>query len=307
MLTLKSASSWFRSHCSDHRRLSAHTIKAYKHDLSLFEAFATGKVKAQELNISSIDRTLITEWLASMTTCRPRTVKRRVATIKSMFSSLERHLNIANPLAGFRNEIKLGRSLPRTLPRSTVRALLKSPYRTQLDERRSTTAEHDVTLLELLFSTGMRVGEVVALNIADIDLAGSIIRVHGKGNRERQIPIVCESLIIVLRRQLATRNAAGAIDADPLFINRRGSRLSDQSVRGILRKIGKTVTQTRITPHMLRHTIATLLLESGVDLRHIQCLLGHSSITTTTIYVHVSQHSQRQALLRKHPRNKMLI
>jgi integrase/recombinase XerD len=153
----------------------------------------------------------------------------------------------------------------------------------------------------------MRVSEVVATNIGHVDMDRLTIEVHGKGNRERQIPIVCDALREVLAGFMANRQKQGALPDEPLFINGRGTRLSDQSVRGILRRLARNIGARRITPHMLRHTVATLLLEEGADLRHIQKLLGHSSITTTTIYVHVSERSQRQALERRHPRNKMNI
>jgi integrase/recombinase XerD len=162
-------------------------------------------------------------------------------------------------------------------------------------------------LVELLFATGMRVSEVVATNICDLDMERLVISVTGKGSREREIPIACEAVRDILAEHLAHREAAGAALTDPIFINRTGKRISDQSIRTVLRRHSKRLGTRRITPHMLRHTIATLLLEDGVDLRHIQRLLGHSSISTTTIYVQVSERSQRQVLERRHPRNKMNI
>ena len=135
----------------------------------------------------------------------------------------------------------------------------------------------------------------------DIDLERLVISVCGKGNREREIPIVCDGFREALSQHLAQRYTQEGPNEKPLFVNRRGHRMSDQSVRAILRRHGTKISTRRITPHMLRHTVATLLLEDGVDLRHIQRLLGHSSIATTTIYVHVSERSQRQALARRHP------
>jgi integrase/recombinase XerD len=162
----------------------------------------------------------------------------------------------------------------------------------------------------MLFSTGMRVSEVVFTDIGHVDMDRQVISVHGKGNREREIPIVCDAFREALLQHLSERRrgvTAQAAQEVPLFVNRRGSRMSDQSVRAVLRRHAARAGVRRITPHMLRHTVATLLLEDGVDLRHIQRLLGHSSITTTTIYVQVSERSQRQALVRRHPRNKMKI
>jgi integrase/recombinase XerD len=162
-------------------------------------------------------------------------------------------------------------------------------------------------LIETIFSTGMRVSEVVALNVEHIDMDREVISVSGKGNREREIPIVCDAFHDALTQHLVARLRVQVLPDAPIFINRRGKRMSDQSVRRVLRRHAHRIGARRITPHMLRHTIATLLLEDGVDLRHIQRLLGHSSIATTTIYVHVSARSQRRALARRHPRNKMLF
>lgn len=307
MTTLDSAVTWFLAHCADHRKLSSHTVKAYRHDLEKFASYA-GETKA-EVPISIVNRDLVQRWMASMALAKPRSVRRRLATLKSMFASLERYGNIAtNPLAGFRCEVKVGNSLPRTVARTTVRSLLHSARKESLNTPTATRRRiRDTALIEILFTTGMRVSEVVATNISHVDMERLAISVRGKGNREREIPVVCEAFREALTRQMAERRAEAATLDDPLFINRRGTRMSDQSIRGVLRRHAAQIGAKRITPHMLRHTVATLLLEDGVDLRHIQRLLGHSSITTTTIYVHVSERSQRQALARRHPRNKMMV
>jgi integrase/recombinase XerD len=307
MQTLNSAKTWFLTHCSDHRKLSPHTLKAYGYDLKHLLAYVSQS--HPDIPIAQIDRNLVQGWLSSMAESKPRTVRRRLATLKSMFAALERQGGLApNPLAGFRSEVKVGLSLPRTVARSTIKALLRATR----TEPASTPKAHlrksrDTALIELLFGTGMRVSEAVALNITDVDMDRLTISVCGKGNREREIPIVCEALREVLAKWIEDRRSQSATGSDPLFVNRRGTRLSDQSVRGVLRRHAAKAGGRRITPHMLRHTVATLLLEDGADLRHIQRLLGHSSITTTTIYVQVSERSQRQALARRHPRNKMTV
>lgn len=307
MNELNPAIEWFLDHCANHRKLSSHTLKAYRHDLSIFRAFTIGN--ATGASIASVDRNLIQQWLGSMKSVRPRTVRRRLATIKSMFASLERHGNAAsNPLAGFRCEVKVGKSLPRTIARGTVKSLLLSPRKLPVknpvaDKRKI----QETALIETLFSTGMRVSEVVALNIRHFDMEREVIAVCGKGNREREIPIVCDAYHDALSQHLSECLDRKALPDAPMFVNRRGARMSDQSVRAVLRRHAARIGARRITPHMIRHTIATLLLEDGVDLRHIQRLLGHSSIATTTIYVHVSARSQRRALARRHPRNKMSL
>jgi integrase/recombinase XerD len=306
MNTLNSAIEWFLDHCANHRKLSCHTLKAYRHDLTRFVAFAgqaTGDVP-----IATVDKNLVQRWLGTMTAAKPRTVRRRLATVKSMFACLERYGNLVNnPLARMRSEVKTGISLPRTLARKTIKSLLRSTRRKSSAADRISTENRirDMALVELLFASGMRVSEVMSLNILDIDMTRLVISVHGKGNREREIPIVCDAVQKALAEHIGQRHRQGATGDDPLFVNLRGSRLSDQSIRAILRRQGIEIGAGRVTPHMLRHTIATLLLEDGVDLRHIQRLLGHSSITTTTIYVQVSERSQRQVLSRRHPRNRM--
>jgi len=307
MDTLNSAIEWFLGHCADHRKLSNHTLKAYRHDLKHFRLFTSGP--SAEVSLLSVDRNLVQRWLGSMTTVKPRTVRRRLAALKSMFAGLERSGNsTSNTLAGLRCEVKMGTSLPRTVGRATVKSLLRSPRK----QGGASAAEisrnvQETALIETLFSTGMRVSEMVALNAEQVDMERLVVSVRGKGNREREIPIVCEAFKEALSKHMCER-CKGEVCTDlPLFVNRRGRRMSDQSVRGILRRHATQIGARRITPHMLRHTIATLLLEDGVDLRHIQRLLGHSSIATTTIYVHVSERSQRQALARRHPRNRMNI
>jgi integrase/recombinase XerD len=307
MNNLNIAIDWFLEHCSDHRKLSPHTLKAYGQDLSLFLTFASDLDAGVPL--SMVDRKLVQRWLSSLTSAKPRTVRRRLATLKSLFSCLERQDKLdVNPLAGFRSEVKVGSSIPRTIARGTVKSLLRSP-RKELEgaPNHKRRAIRDIALVELLFSTGMRVSEVVAVNIGHVDMERLVISVRGKGNREREIPIVCAAFQETLEAHLAERRRDQATPADPLFVNRRGTRLSDQSIRTILRRYAGKIGARRITPHMLRHTVATLLLEDGVDLRHIQRLLGHSSIATTTIYVQVSERSQRKVLAGRHPRNKMNI
>jgi len=307
MDTFNSATGWFLGHCADHRKLSHHTLKAYQQDLSHFRTFAPDL--PGDIPISSIDRNLVQRWLARMNVAKPRTVRRRLATLKSMFSSLERCGNLKNnPLAGFRSEVKVGSIIPRTVARATVKLLLQSPRKEVAQEpAKRKRSIRETALIEILFSTGMRVSEVVATNIGDVDMERLVISVRGKGNREREIPIVCDAFQEALSQYLAERRLNDVKPDDPVFINRRGGRMSDQSVRAVLRRHATRIGARRITPHMLRHTLATLLLEDGVDLRHIQRLLGHSSITTTIIYVHVSERSQRKALASRHPRNKMNV
>lgn len=307
MNSLNAAIEWFLTHCSNHRKLSHHTLKAYRHDLALLSSFLSSF--HSNTHLESVDRNLVRGWLGKMTAQKPRTIRRRLAVVKSMFATLERHEVINNnPIAGLRNEVRVGISLPRIVARSSVKSLLFSSRNLVSTGSNAIRQQvRDTALIELLFTTGMRVSETVATNLNNVDLERLVISVRGKGNREREIPIVCDAFHDALKKQVAERKLQGAEGGCALFMNRRKARMSDQSVRAVLRKHTEGKGKRRITPHMLRHTVATLLLEDGVDLRHIQRLLGHSSIATTTIYVSVSERSQRQALARRHPRNKMNI
>ncbi|MHB8524354.1 MAG: tyrosine-type recombinase/integrase [Limisphaerales bacterium] len=308
MKSISQAITWFLSYCEHQRKLSRHTLRAYRHDFDRFQRFTAGTLGA-EAQVDQVNRQLVRSWIGTMTDASPRTLRRRIATLKSLFSSLEReNEDMPNPLAGFRDRIRVGLTLPRTVASSTVQAFLREVHKPRSASPRTTERhERDVALFELMFGSGMRVCELSAVNIGSVDQDRMLVLVHGKGNRERTVPIVCSELREALANHIAARAAAGATDADPLFINQRGARLSEQSIRSLMRRYGKAAGADALTPHMFRHTVATLLLEGGADLRHIQKLLGHSSITTTTIYVHVSEESQRRALTRCHPRLRMKI
>jgi len=307
METLKAAIDWFIHHCAGTRKLSPHTIKAYKHDLENLCAFVNGVTGQATLQI--IERDVIRRWLACMTSLKARTVRRRLASVKSLAATLERHGYLAhNPIVSIRTERQLGMNLPRTVGRRTVKLLLKSVRGCgQLTPTSHRKPVQDTALIEILFTTGMRVSEVVATNIDDVDTDRMVISVHGKGNRERHIPIVCDGFRTALLQHLAQRQREANSSSAPLFVNRKGRRMSDESIRAVLRRYASTFTEQRVTPHMLRHTVATMLLEEGVDLRHIQRLLGHSSISTTTLYVHVAERTQREILHRRHPRNRLVV
>lgn len=307
MKSFQSDCDWFINHCRVQRKLSPHTLRAYKRDLESFSIFLTRTGKSHLS--TTLDRSDVRAWVAEMTASRPRTIRRRVAVVKSMFAVLDaENILRPNPLAGFRLKIQQGVSLPRAVGQKTIEALLGTAKRAKKQTCLSTQQSvQDSRVIEILFNTGLRVGEFASLLISDVDLDKNSLFIRGKGNREREIPIVSKALEEALRGQLALRKEQGAKPEDALFVNRRGRALSDQSIRSLLARCSKQLGINRITPHMLRHTIATLLLDAGVDLRHIQKLLGHSSIATTTIYVHVSTSSQRAALAARHPRDLMSI
>lgn len=308
MKSISDAINWFLSYCEHNRKLSNHTLRAYQHDLNRFREFSVAEF-GDEAGVDKVNRHFVRAWLGKMTELSPRTMRRRIATVKSLFATLEREgKGTENPLAGFRDQIRVGLSLPRTVGSPTIQTFLSKVHDGAFySPARAETRKRDVALFELMFGTGMRVCELSALNIGSVDHERSLILVHGKGNRERAIPVVCSVVRDSLSDYLRLRTSAGATVTDPLFVNGRGVRLSEQSIRLLVRRYGKAIGVATLTPHVFRHTVATLLLEEGADIRHIQKLLGHSSITTTTIYVHVSEESQRIALTRCHPRKRMKI
>ena len=187
--------------------------------------------------------------------------------------------------------------------------LLTYLYSLQSCRNKSTYSQRvlvrDVAILELLFATGMRISELCSLHTDDIDLIEGSVKIYGKGAKERLIQISNQNVLIALRNYAGCWND-GIKSSNHFFLNRLGNSLSDQSVRYMIQKYsGQAGISLHITPHMFRHSFATFLLEEDVDLRYIQRLLGHSSITTTQIYTHVTLKKQRDILTYKHPRNKL--
>lgn len=210
-----------------------------------------------------------------------------------------------NPFDKLHIKIQYPQQLPRTIPEETVRKLLQSAYDGYEPGRRETLL--DIVVLELLFSTGLRVSEICALTPETFSLSGSDLRllVKGKGRKERVIEITTPELIELLEAY-TSRYADEISFQSALLINRRCRPLAPQSVRRIIHKhLGRIGSTSNITPHMFRHTFAMSLLEAGMDIRYIQSLLGHSSISTTQIYTHVASPHQTQLLAEKHPRGKM--
>lgn len=292
----------FLQHCAQERKFSRHTVKAYRLDLRGFAAFMKQSNPATALHDLACER--LRDYARSRAYAKPRTIRRNIACVKSFLRFLFSEGRIAKDLAAeWRSGVKLGRSLPRTISHPAVRSMFVTAYRAPESRRRRELIRlaRNRALIEILFCGGLRVSEVSDLLVTSVDLGDDVIRVNGKGSRERIVPIVSAQLRQALRRWLELRQRHHP-DAPVLFTNRNGRRLSDQSIRNIIRQIAQTSGAGRVTPHMFRHTLATQLLEEGVDLRHIQRLLGHSSITTTTIYAAVSDRSQRESLLSRHPR-----
>jgi integrase/recombinase XerD len=294
-------------YCEKIKNLDSKTLKAYRIDLSQFFDFLNDrKCQFDKESINCYIKTLHDNF-------KPKTVKRKIASLKAFSSYCENECYLSiNPFHAMKLKYKEPLLLPKTINSSDVQAILKTAY----DEQNKATqdkdaAQHtklqckrDVAVLELLFATGMRVSELCSLKNADVDLSARFIRIMGKGAKERIIQLTNDEVVTSLTEY---QKQDRTLD-EPFFFFFYGRRLSEQSVRQIIDKyVKKANLKMHVTPHMFRHTFATLLLEEDVDIKKKKKILGHSSITTTQIYTHVSTKQQRLILEIKHPRNRMTV
>lgn len=296
----------YLDYCQLQKMLNLKTLKAYRIDLNQFEAFFND-------TLDPLTKECICKYVQMLhTKYKPKTVKRKIACIRAFINYLEFDEQItSNPISKIHLEFREPFTLPKSLPLSTIQKLLKSVYRHV--EQKSQCQNHkftglrDMAVLELLFATGLRVSELCSVIAEDINLKNGFVRVLGKGSRERIIFISNADTLSTLRAyQKAYLKEIS--ESGWFFTNRLGNRLSEQSVRGIIKKYAKMAKlDEHITPHMLRHSFATLMLEEDVDIRYIQNILGHSSITTTQIYTHVSLNKQKNIMRKKHPRNRIVL
>ena len=280
---------------------SPHTVKAYAEDLRQFGDFAAA---AGITDIHAVDAPLLRSYLAAMQTQNLARASRarKTATLRSFFSHLARHGHIKrSPAVGLRS-VKLEQRLPKFLRSDEIDALLAAPDLTK------PLGLRDRALLETLYASGMRAGELVTLSVADVNYDEGVIRVVGKGNKER-VTLLGRSAVFALQRYVRKGRPAllmqATQDDGALFVNRYGKRISDRGVRKLFdRYCAEASAHLKITPHVLRHTFATHLLSNGADLRVIQELLGHASVATTQMYTHVTTERLQEVYAQAHPRAK---
>ena len=280
------------------KKLSPHTVKAYRIDLSQFITFSKGKM---------MNRELLSQYIKHLNEhFSPRSVKRKIASVRAFYRALEENRQINdNIFEKMCIRINTPKQLPRTIPEDMVKSLLQSAYDSHECSHRWRL--RDTLVLELLFGTGMRVSEICALSQESFLLSNESLHliIHGKGSKERILQILTPELL-ALAQQYCIEFSEEIKAQHHILINNRGLPLSPQSVRRIINKyIVNAHIPIKITPHMFRHTFATSLLDAGVDVRYIQSMLGHSSISTTQIYTHVTTQRQTLLLAQNHPRNKM--
>jgi len=274
-MTLSEAIVAFLKQLRDVRLASPHTVDAYRRDLKSFIAHAG------EMPLAGVQRTHVQDWLVAQHAAgrAPASLARRLSALRSMFDAAVRAgWCEANPTDGM-SPPKKARRLPRTLSAEQT-ALLMGPTDADSELR-------DAALLAVMYGCGLRVSEAVGLDVSDLDMQSAELRVLGKGGKERIAPMA-EGVLRLLGTYLETRLANPDMQVRALFLNRRGGRLTTRSVQRMLKQRAlATGADSSVTPHRLRHSFATHLLAGGVDLRAIQELLGHASLSTTERYTHL--------------------
>ena len=286
----------FLSYLELERGLSPTTCVSYRNDLALFETFLTSR---QVGSLARVRPVHVREFLQSLRERRtPATVARKLSAVKGLFRFLEAQRIIVRSPTAFIETPRLWQRLPQTLNLEEVERLLKAVQAEGLGLR-------DLAILELLYGAGLRVSELVSLDLGHCNFNAGFLRCIGKGNKERIVPLG-RSAAEALSQYLATerpRLIARRPEMAALFVNRRGGRLTRQRVWQLLRRYAKTGLITKsIGPHTLRHSFATHLLERGADLRTVQELLGHANISTTQRYTHVDRSRLKTVHEKYHPR-----
>ncbi|WP_243370101.1 tyrosine recombinase XerC [Geotalea sp. SG265] len=276
------------------RNASSHTVAAYRSDLDFFLSFLARERDAQ-LDVATIDHLLIRRYIASLYRDHQKsTIGRKLAAIRALFKYLLRQGIVARNPAELVSTPKKEKKIPYHLTIDEVTALVEAPRQENLLSLR------DRAILELLYSCGMRVSELTALSVEEVSMDERLVRVCGKGNKERIVPMGRKAHQALAAYLTARGNPAAEA---PLILNVRGTRLTSRSVARIIdRHIIKIAAMKKISPHTLRHTFATHMLEGGADLRAIQELLGHASLSTTQKYTHVSIDRLMEVYDKAHPK-----
>ncbi|RJQ36627.1 MAG: site-specific tyrosine recombinase XerD [Dehalococcoidia bacterium] len=293
----------FLNYISVEKGFSANTAEAYRNDLYQMLSFVESEAAKRGLmpQWASFDQEMMRGFLLNLKErgYAPTTQARKVAAAKSFFDFLVTEGKTREDPTQHIETPRVGRSLPKAISVNQTRRLLEQPYRLKTPE-----AERDRAMLEMLYATGMRVTELVSLNLGDVDMTEGFVRCYGKGRKERLIPIHQKALqtfreyLDKTRPRLSHRSEEKAV-----FLNRRGERLTRQGFWQKIKEYAKLAgLEVNITPHTLRHSFATHMLSGGADLRSVQELLGHANISTTQVYTHLTSDHVRRSYQKSHPR-----
>lgn len=295
----------YLEYCKFRKELDEKTIKAYRIDLGQFEDYVSNIGK------DSPDKEVIEDFITLLhKKFKQKTVKRKIASLKAYYNYLEEKEIIEhNPFRKIKVKFKESKLLPRIIPREEIEQLLNYMY-THRDKRSERTYKfwlRDIAVIEMFFATGARVYEISNIRADNVNLNSGLIKIMGKGGKERYIPVVTKEILEILQ-EYYTHNIEAIKASGFFFVNSKGERYTEQSIRLMLKKYTRLAgIERNITPHMFRHSFATYLIEEGIDISCVQEILGHSSIKTTQIYIHVAAKKQAEMLKGMHPRNQMNI
>lgn len=280
------------------RRLSPHTVEAYERDLAQFADFVDGWIGDRGWSWSDIDRLAVRAWLGALDELgrADSTIARKLSTLRVFFGFLQRTGRRDESPARLVQARSSGRRLPAFLTRRQIDVLFEPDEATE-----SPAAERDSALLEVLYSAGLRLAELHGLDVGDVDGERGLVRVLGKGRKERIVPLGAAAVSAV-HRYLDASGRSPATDG-PLFLSERGGRLSRRQIQRIVgERLSRAADGETLSPHALRHSFATHLLDEGADLMAVKELLGHASLSTTRIYTHTSKERLIQQYRMAHPR-----
>lgn len=312
-------------YCTTQRGLTKNTIRNYGFDLNFFIKFLNDNDHPPDC--SAVTKHLLEDYLESMTDkYKVKTVRRKLACIRSFYTYLEdQDLIEDNPFRKFKLKLKEGYRKPKSMTMTEMDHFLKTAYEDEYAESLQPIIDRakesnivafdsyspeftwcrDVAVMELLFATGLRVAELCSLRFEDYNEEDNSFHIIGKGNRERFVYVETQQAQKTFSDYLVLRKSLD-VDLPNIFLTRLHTPMRTQSVRNIVTKYAKrSGINKNITPHVFRHSFATLLIESGVDIKYIQDFLGHSTIATTQIYLHISDEQKKKVLAAKHPRDRM--
>ena len=302
---LREAYAEFLQHLKYERNMSAHTLRNYESDLEQFREFLFSIEKREDFPVDQVDRLTIREWMASLHAAgrKKSSIARKLASLRTLFQFLIREGKLESNPAKMVATPKIERKLPTHLSMEDAVRFIETPdLSTDLGRR-------DRAILEFLYATGIRVGELVNINLSDIDVRERTARVFGKRRKERIVPFhdtALQALMLYINETRPTflANAPLAVrDDKACFLNYQGTRITTRSVGRMIDKYIKQCADVhKISPHSLRHTFATHMLDSGADLRDIQELLGHARLSTTQIYTQVSMEKMIDVYTKAHPK-----
>ncbi len=293
--SLAAAVEAFVAYCRIEKGLSENTLRAYRADLQHFADFCNDRCGDA---LPALDDVKAYVDQVTDSPLARRTIARRLVTLRNFFRFLLKEGWLQEDLGRVLSSPRLWQTLPRYLTREEIERLLATP------DPSTPTGLRDLALLHLFYASGLRVSELCNLAVQDVDPHLRIVRVTGKGGKQRLVPVGSQALAVLEQYLVQARpQLVGRSGSRYLFVNRRGQPLTRQGVWQLLRAYGQRAgLRQQLTPHVLRHSFATHLLEGGADLRSVQLLLGHADISTTQVYTHVMRSRLRSAIDQHHPR-----